>query len=439
MFSHGREMYQADLLGIRLAPMVGPRIVCLQTSACFPGFPERLPASLGLGAREVHAVDVGVQGQMFTRPGDCMVLRWDAPYSDDSMNHALEINARLWRCQMGIEIAEPDCGRFEKVEAQGSLLDTAYDLYDHGAGALIASYLNPRTARRLLPNDSEFARIAESHEFLNLKGHCVDLLARQGVSTPQSISFRLADRELPWLDRLDRHSSTRYVVKVDGACGGAGIFTNHDRGFKQQQLPRVIDRLAADGLNASVQVQQFIPGTSLGAVALFEADGSFRILSLHQQKTRSGKIAKLTWTFEMQTQFAASASKAFEALADANELRLLGPVGLDFQVAGNQLFAIEANARLCGSAPLYYVRELLGIGSSVQRISIINDVVVPPSLLEGDRLATVIGRARHTQPRARILFQGINPFGCSKMLMINDDEQSTAERHMLAELKMLGN
>lgn len=120
------------------------------------------------------------------------------------------------------------------------------------------------------------------------------------------------------------------------------------------------------------------------------------------------------------------------------ELSLRGVICLDF--IEDQL--IEINPRITASAPIAYLRYFekqlranLDHGFQIDQIDLNTVMNIPAEYMEDDTLTDAI-HAIWRENGVLCLPQGLNPFGTTRMIFVNDDLQRTAQNSFIKMLQL---
>ena len=423
-----------DHLGVVVGRQDGPRIVALATSAVFSE-PSLLRTYWHTDAAHL---DSGIQAHLYTRPQDILVVKVPDGAADPArrIGAALDANAAVWRRHAGIELATSG-SRIVLVTGSGppvvrsavpsttwfhgTLIDAVAETWASGVGSVLAFVLSEEFLDRLPPSaaDLDLARRARVVSQLMDKNVAMGILAAGGVDCPLTVVHPAVDGS----SDLHLPEGLRYVFKPAGGAAGVGVFTDNGRGADVATLTgHIADLRAAGVLPRRFQVQEFLSGPVLGASIWLDGAGGCRVLEIHRQTIDgSGRFQGARWTRTGEATHVAAVRAIGEAMSVALGVPLL--VGIDL-VDGR---VIEVNPRLTASAPIAHLlrhEESLGRalpGGSIESIDL--DVRVP--IASGSRLATAVDRVRQ-QHGTLVLPQGINPYGSTRVAIVNDDEAGSA-------------
>ena len=102
---------------------------------------------------------------------------------------------------------------------------------------------------------------------------------------------------------------------------------------------------------------------------------------------------------------------------------------------------IEVNPRLTASPPIPHllarqavIARHIGGGFRIEAIDLRTRIRVPYGLIESGELARSVFRTWE-EDGVLVLPQGLNPFGDSRLVFVNDDEDASAQRRFLGQLE----
>ena len=440
-------------------PAPAARIVALGTSAVF-GDPTLLQTFWDTDAARL---DSGIQAHMFTRPGDMLVLQVPRGDEDDVAHQvalALDAGRATWRAQCGVELLGSR-GRIVLAGAParsrpwttstptvpvtmrwhpGGMLDAAAATWRAGAGSLVAFVLDDALVARLQLDPArhpELVRRARRITGLMDKNVAMSVLSAAGV--PCAPTWTVDDGDpgplLRDLEDWERRSSRprRYVFKPAGGAAGIGVHAGQD-GAGLPMLADHLGRLQETGtLPERFQVQEFLPGDVLGVGLWVDGAGGHDVREVHKAVAdRSGRFVGATWLRADRRVLAARTQGICASFARAVDVPML--VGLDV-VDGR---VIEVNPRLTAAAPIAHLlheEPVLVDGGAFERIERI-DLDARVSVARGAIAeGRVAGAAQVVRDRfgALVLPQGVNPFGPTRVVVVNDVPDGAA-RHAFREL-----
>lgn len=423
----------------------GPSVICVPASACLPSV-EALKLA---GISNPEDLDHGIQGQYLTRPGDTLVVKGRPGIAANKVlaliSRGMQLTAELWRTQTGIELLSPQVSG-----AHAALTPTEVSMMSQAAKVISAGELRltiPAPFLKIVEPLPAYIRqglsgVVTAHELLASKNTAIPFFAKYGLPVPHTVCINSrSDLDALGVDSLK--ANKRYVIKFDGVAGGIGVDTNSGKGFGSEEVVAKVKALSAEGkLPQSLQLQEFIAGKTIGAVALFKSDGSFKVASVHRMVDIASGMG-IEWEPTLQQQLMPQVVRMFSKLAAIDELKLLGPVGLDMQYDGEKLTIIECNPRLTGASPFGLIRSRLAKANFklAQRIThmFIDTWVKIPEEAFGDirKMRGVFDSTLSKFPGAICLPQGLSPFDGSKLICINDPSGAMREE-IVTKLGALG-
>ena len=429
-------------LGVLVGNPDADRIIAVSTSAVFRDS-SLLPTYWG---RDGTVIDGGYQGHMYTRPTDVQVVR--VPANGDDVPRmvltATAVNHDIWSSLTGIKLA-PATGQIVMASDQspprslpanvtwhrGSLLEAAVGRFrDHGE-ALLAFVPDTRLAELLSAAEQgceALMKQAASTSRLMDKNVAMQVLQDNGVDSARTYAV---DEHIALSQALGRiPESGRYVFKPAGGAAGIGLY-GHRGGAPLDLIRAHIDGLTRSGrLPRRFQIQEFLPGTPYGVTAYFRGHGSFDILEVHRQVIDdAGRFMGGRWTPGIQDEQMPAAYGLCTQLAAIEQPTLMGLVCLDFICAR----VIEVNPRLTASAPIAHLLQRedqiahhLGRAFRTAQIDLNSRVRIPYESVRSGKLRDV---THETWRESGVLAlpQGINPFGDSRLVFVNDYDE-TAQR-----------
>ena len=444
---------EADVrhLGVLVGDPSADRIVAVSTSTVFED--SSLP-QLFWGV-EAAAIDSGFQGHMYTRPNDILVV--SVPRTDravaEQVTTAVGVNHELWRSLTGIELAsaasrlvlagEPtpplDPLPANVSRHAGSMLEAAASRYRHGGATLLAFVFDDRLAEVLGLGDPVLVDQARATSLLMDKNVAMRVLVGAGVDCPETFAVD-EDTELELaLSRIP--PSGRYVFKPAGGAAGIGVYGIAGGGAEIGLIRAHLDELRdTSRLPGRFQIQEFLAGTPFGITAWFGADGTYAVLEAHRQEiSAGGRFVGGRWTAALQAEQQEDASRICGRLAGVERPRFSGLVCLDV-IDGK---VIEVNPRLTASAPIAHLLRRqsqlarhLGGGFQVAQIDLDSSVDIPYEAIRSGTLRSLI-EALWRERRVLVLPQGLNPFGASRVVFVNDDVDGTAQRVFAERIREL--
>lgn len=367
--------------------------------------------------------------------------------AEERVRLALDVSARLWRNSVGIEIFHPD-GRLilasgdaaprppASIWFHGGLIEAASHCFNEGGGGLLAFVLHTRLLRSLKLDLAEmdlWRDRARATTLLMDKNAAMEAL--QGQEVPCARTWTVND--IVETARLFEvlPADGRFVFKPAGGAAGIGVFGPSRGGVSRPELITYLESLRAAGkLPARYQVQDFIPGPPLGLTGWIGGDGDFEVFEIHEQFIDDqGRFAGGCWTPESEDKAREWAESVYARLSRIPSPRFRGLIGLD-AIAGR---VIEVNPRLTASAPVAHLLELeaaiaerLGSAFCIDRITLNTAAKIPYERMRDGSVEDAVRRLR-AESGCVALPQGLNPFGHSRLIFVNDDAGKTAQRKFL--------
>lgn len=386
-------------------------------------------------------LDSGVQAHLYTRPGDSFVARVPAePGAAELFVSALDANHAIWRDLTGVELASSASrvvlatgsdsialpGTASSVQWHaGSLHDAVVAEWAAGGVAVLAFVLDEDLLTRLgVPADAELFRRARLQARLMDKNHAMSFLAGAGAACARTYPFEASAALSADLARLP--PDRRYVVKPAGGAAGIGVFTAGGVGADRDTVVRHVAELWATGrMPARLQVQEFLEGPVSGASVWLDGRGGCEVLEVHDQLLDpAARFTGARWTREAQQAREPEVSEIGRAMSAALGVPML--VGLDL-VDG---VVLEVNPRVTGSAPIAHLLRRTGeleatAGRELRRIDLDTRMTISPEAIATGRVAEAAASVR-TAFGTLVLPQGLNPFGSTRVVFVNDDEARSA-------------
>lgn len=449
-----KSALEADIshLGVLIGPPDADRIIAVSTSTVFV---DKSLAKTFWGVTHT-AIDSGFQGHMYTRPNDILVVT--VPHSNKVASRmvvtAIDANYNLWKSLTGIELAsavsrivvasplpEPPPGDLPKTVTwyTGSLLDAALARHQNNGETLLAFVLDNHLEHALELRRRDYPILAEQAQTTSLlmdKNRAMQVLQKNGVDCASTYAIDAETHVDDVLNSLP--SAQRYVFKPAGGAAGVGVFSNNGRGAELSLLRNHINILRRNNqLPNRFQIQEFIPGIPLGATGSFGTNGAFNIFEIHQQLIDDAAgFVGARWTPIGQAEQLEAVTKLYRQLAAIRQPIFRGLICLD--IIDGQI--IEVNPRLTAAAPIAHVlrRQFqfalrYGSGFRIGQIDLNTELSIPYQAIQDGRL----GRLTNSIWNERgvlILPQGLNPFGKSRVLFINDDAVGTAQQTFIHEI-----
>lgn len=435
-------------LGAVVGDARADRIVALSTSAVFED-----PALIGSFRHVgVSSLDSGLQGHLYTRPRDILAILVPALAGDvvDAVKTAIAVNHDLWRSVAGIGLVSPAGRLILASDApsppaadlpanltwhQGSLLEAATSRWRETDSSFLAFVLDTRVAKMLGAGET-LAEQAQVTSLLMDKNVAMRALRENGIDCAKTYGFSACSYARQGLGGIP--SSGRYVFKPAGGAAGIGVFSNGGAGANLSQIQTHVDALELEGrLPRRFQIQEFVSGTPHGISAWFAADGRFQVLQAHEQLgSESHRFVGARWTSAIQAALIDVARLLCRQLAAIEEIAFRGLVNLDV-IDGK---VIEVNPRLSAAAPIAHIlrrhRQLahhVGGGFHIGQIDLNTNLAIGYELMRDGRLRALIDTVRR-EHGVTVLPQGLNPFGSSRVVFINDDRCGSGQKTFVAGL-----
>ena len=446
-------MSNTDHLGILLGDANSDRIIAVSTSAVFQDR-TLLPNYWGI---ESNSIDTGFQGHMYSRPNDILVIQ--APfYQNDSLEiltTSLDLNHRIWKSLTGLELAtgssriivasnqncQPSSMPPNVSWHEGSLTEAAVKRHVEFGESIIA-FVFDRPFFQLLQksklNDDHNGDLRRRSEICSLlmdKNSVAELLQKHKVPCP--ITFPM-NHKTDLTEGIKRSPIGRFIFKPAGGAAGIGVFGLDHSGVSLEKIQGHLNHLREkDKLPNRFQIQEFVRGDLLGVTGYGYEDKSFEIFEIHQQiMDSSGRFCGGSWNPTYQAQQLPIIKDLYKRLVAIQELPFTGQICMD--VIDGKI--IEINPRLTATVPIAHVlrnnhKILAHLGGNVKinKIDLNTRINVPFDLIKEGTLFHVINSYWKTH-NVLILPQGINPFGNSRFLFINDDQDKVIQQQFIEEL-----
>ena len=182
------------------------------------------------------------------------------------------------------------------------------------------------------------------------------------------------------------------------------------------------------------QIQEYVSGVPYGISAGFDDKGRFKVFEIHQQYiSKEGKFTGGRWTPAIEDKALVICQK----LSEIEELSLLGLICMDI-INGE---VIEINPRLTASAPVSHILRYedqianhLLANFKIRQIDIHTAIQIPYESVKTDTLFQLI-KMIWKEFEVLVLPQGLNPFGNSRFLFINDNNEASAQRAFINRIK----
>lgn len=402
-----------------------------------------------------NSIDSGFQGHMYTRPNDVLVIR--LPNVEKSTIQlalkAVDDGAEIWKSLTGTELVS-STGKITFVSDnygtpsiqtnnihyfKGNLSEAALNEFNNNNKTLLAFVLNNKLVKSLRFGNyltSEILDTAQTNTLLMDKNSTMELLQANGVSCAETF---LINKETDTEDLLGKlPPSRKWVFKPAGGAAGIGVFGKLENGVTQNDIRNHIDDLKSKELFPSrSQIQEFVSGETFGATAFIFQDGQFRLFEIHKQMINSsGRFTGGTWSPEIQGENLQAVTHLYKQLAGIKHPTIRGLICIDF--IDDKI--IEINPRLTASAPIAHIlrmenriKSFEGAGFNFRKIDLNTTVSVSAKRISDGTLKRLIAEL-FRKYGVYVLPQGINPFGASRFIFVNDITEEV-QKEFLESLK----
>jgi predicted ATP-grasp superfamily ATP-dependent carboligase len=401
-------------------------------------------------------LDNGIQAQLYVGHDDTLVVYYPhlTPNLVERISENLLANASIWKHLTGISIRPKELViAYETSEIgndfskgpitlkKGSLLSSSIEKMEQSGQSILgfvssSSFL--RELKRKIPASSRLDKLAEQTDILMDKNHTMAFLGCAGTNVPKTYTFERTSFSVADLDRLDEGE---YIVKPAGGAAGIGLFPKAGTGASPSILREHLRDLISSGtLPGRFQIQEFIEGLVWGVMGLFFPGGRWQILQIHtQQMDKQGRFIGGRWNRYLESERLKFAEALFSSLADLDSFEYQGVI--EFDLIGEKI--IEVNPRITASSPICHLLSLesklqqqRGKEFHIDQIDINTQVQFPEDSEKLTQIARMILKI-HEDTEVLVLPQGISPIGKSRVLFVNDDEESSSQFRFLNELDRL--
>lgn len=442
-------------LGTLIGDPNSNRIVALSTSSVFS---DKALTQSFWGVKST-AIDNGFQGHLYTRPSDTLVV---CPPNNDigtpqKVIKAIEVNYEIWKTFAGIELSTPKCPLILASDFNsppkdclldnltwhvGSMLGAAITRHIKSSEAVYAFVLNTQLIDMLgslPPNSSDLIDQADTTTLLMDKNTAMEILQNNNIKCAKTCPINEdTDLEVKLGNIPSGHS---WVFKPAGGAAGIGVFGNRSGGVSLTSIRSHLKTLKHQNqLPLRFQIQEFIHGNPYGVTASFGKNGRFRIFQIHSQLINNeGKFTGGTWTQAFQAKQMVFVNDLCQQLANIEQPSFSGLICFDII---NQKI-VEINPRLTASAPISHILKQQSQISDhhrrkyqIKKIDLNTQIAIPYHAFQK---GTLIGLVESIWQEfdALVLPQGLNPFGISRLIFINDDILKTAQQMFLKRIKHL--
>lgn len=434
-------------LGVLVNPSGEERLVGLISSEVF--LDKDLPRNFL--NREAESFDEGFQAQLYCGQGDCLCIQADS-ISDHVLyliKTSLDANRRVWESIAGLTIG-PEKELVSTVNEfpetirpplrtelrRGSMKQSVTGEFNRGNYRWRCSVLTPELVEGLVlcPEEKLFlSKLAGSTALLMNKNSALQALRESGISVPRTFfpdrhSFENALKELP--------GNICYVFKPAGGAAGTGVFPEGTGGSSLHKIKAHLSGLDRNGLlPGEFQVQEFVEGEHWGITYLLLPDRKWKILQIHRQLMGADhRFTGAVWTRTFQEEKTGFAEQLIQRWVHASPIPYQGIFSLD--LIGDQV--IEVNPRITGTSAIYHVlsqeEKITKSPAEIHTIHLSTRIKIPAEMIESDRIVQLAEELEASR-QVKILPQGINPFGYSRVLFINDNEEMQGQREFIDRIQ----
>lgn len=444
--------YSLTHLGVLIRGEMSGKVVAMPTSEVYSD-PDLAWQLLRLPK---HHLDSGIQAQLYVGPEDTLLVFRPHVTSGflHSLSESLRANASIWKRLTGLQILpkqvtvacdsfDEDCqSNNENIRLiKGTLPEASVSTATESGQSLLGFVYSSDFHRQLggtIPLSPDLDLIAKQTDLFMDKNLAMDFLAQAGFPVAKTHPFARETFSPSQLDSLD---DANYVFKPAGGAAGLGLFPKGTKGAVLATIKGHLQKLELDGtLPQKFQLQEHLSGPVWGAMGLILPEKKWNVLQVHSQEIDAqGRFSGGRWCQPYEAQRMEFAEKLFAKLASLDKLGYLGLIELD--LIGEKI--IEVNPRITASSPICHLLSLENklqshIGNSFRiRQLDINTQVQFPRQADKLKLAEQLIQETHNQSGTLILPQGINPVGMSRVVIVNDREDSRYQQQFLAALRRL--
>jgi predicted ATP-grasp superfamily ATP-dependent carboligase len=436
-------------LGVLIGPPDTRRIIALSTSGVFQDH-SLIRRYKNIDPDEINS---GIQAHLYTRPQDIFIIKLPRGNPSEMIKKiiiSLETNAAIWKRLTGISLINSSgtiilvsSGKVLEEEIHqhlpanfrwhtGHLLSSAAKYYHH-THSFYAFIFDECTIRALglygKLDEKQKNQIRTTVSLMN-KNKSMQFLQANKTICPKTYTFNRSDYSAAKINQMENNSL--YVYKPAGGAAGIGVFDNGGKGLTLRQANDHILQLNIDHLlPEQFQVQEFLPGTPYGVTGLFHDNQHVEILEIHEQTINNDlRCTGCRWTPGIQDLQVQNAEQICRQLSSVPGLSLYGLVNFDM-IDGK---VIEVNPRITASAPVSHLLNLqpelmqfIGKEFRIRQIDIQTNIPLPFECIHSGKLQRLIQQIRD-RCGVLILPQGLNPFGNSRFIFVNDDHSGTAQQ-----------
>ncbi|WP_157373465.1 hypothetical protein [Algoriphagus terrigena] len=401
-------------------------------------------------------LDNGIQAQLYVRDEDTLVVYYPDLSADllERIRENLLVNSSIWKQLTGISIQPKDlviahetsdvADLFKKRPInlkKGSLLTSSIETMAESGQSILGFVFSSgflSELKKKIPTSIELDTMARQTDFLMDKNHAITFLAAAGIKVARTFTYERGGFTVSDLDRIGKGE---FILKPAGGAAGIGLFPRAGIGASPELLKDHLSELiSSESLPWRFQIQEFLEGPVWGVMGLFLPGGRWQILQVHsQQMNGQGRFTGGRWTRSLEAERLEFAEELFSALANLSSFGYQGLI--EFDLIGERI--IEVNPRITASSPICHLlslegklQEHLGQGFHLSQIDINTQVQFPEDLEKLRHVANTIQKIQR-DTEVLILPQGINPTGKSRVLFVNDDEDSKTQCRFLDELDVL--
>ncbi|CAA6802729.1 MAG: Unknown protein [uncultured Sulfurovum sp.] len=187
------------------------------------------------------------------------------------------------------------------------------------------------------------------------------------------------------------------------------------------------------------QIQEYVRGIPYGASAYCKGNGEFEILEIHEQIiNKKGKFIGGRWTDTIMSEKIEFVKKIYSKILNSVSLNFTGLLCIDF--IDDKV--IEVNPRLTASGPISHVlkmrnklKQKFGNDFCIKQIDLNTGLNIPFEIVSNGILYNKIEKI-WKEYGVICLPQGLNPFGTSRMIFINDNLKKTAQKEFIKNIQM---
>lgn len=438
-------------LGVLVNPPGKEMLVGLISSEVF--LDKDLPRSFL--NREAESFDEGFQVQLYCRRNDRLCIQVNTDVNSDPgttlqlINASLDANCRIWKEIAGLSIGPGKIlvstvtaipgSQHRTAWKQGSMKQAITHEFNRGGYRWRCPVLTPELVEGLIlcPEEKLFLRqLAASTALLMNKNEALKALRESGIAVPRTYFMDRHSYEAV-LEELPRNLN--YVFKPAGGAAGVGVFPEGAGGASPEKIKAHIHDLNQGKLlPREFQVQEFVKGQHWGITYLLLPDRKWKILQVHRQLMGTDhRFTGAVWTRTFQEEKTAFAEQLIQQWIGASPTACLGIFSLD--LIGDQV--IEINPRITGTSSVYHVlsheKEIVKRPAGIHTIHLSTRIKIPVNLVESGRIVEMI-RQLEASSQVKILPQGINPFGYSRVLFINDNDAMQVQREFIEQIGLNG-